>query len=151
MSYAIEVRKAPVRIQGIRGDDFDAEVFLHAARPHDPGVETISDRLNSVEEHFLPFGTDLGIQLIRLEAIAYLECVEPGPELKRMEEVGAARIRVELDLATGDHLMGDLLCELAVGHRLSDYLNTDDRRFLLMHQDSRVLFVNKNVIDRVLQ
>jgi hypothetical protein len=151
MSYAIEVRKVPVRIHGIRGDAFDADVFLHSARPHDPGVETISDRLNSVEEHFLPCRTDTGVQLVRLEAIAYLESVDPGPELKRLEEVGAAEIRVELCLENGDRLSGDLRCELAVGHRLSDYLNTDESRFVLLIEGSRVLFVNKNVIDRVLQ
>ena len=151
MSYAIEVRKVPVWIQGIRGDGFDADVFLHSAKPHDPGVETISDRLNNAEEHFLPCRVDSGVYLVRLEGIAYLECIDPSLELKRMDEVGAAEVRVEMVLATGEHLIGNLMCQLAVGHRLSDYLNTDNSRFLLLIEDSRVLFVNKNVIDRVLE
>ncbi len=149
MSYAIEVRKAPVRIQGVRGDGFAAEVFLHSARPHDPGVETVSDRLNSTEEQFLPCQTETGVSLIRLDAIAYLECLDPRRELAWMDEVGASKVSVEMTLGTGEHLTGELLCQLPEGRRVSDYLNTDESRFLLLIEDSRVLFINKNAIDRI--
>ena len=151
MSYAIEVRKAPVRIQGVRGDDFAAEGFLHSARPHDPGVETVSDRLNSAEEQFLPCKTETEVSLIRLGAIVYLECVEPSRELSRMDEVGASEVSVEMVLATGEHLAGELLCQLPEGCRVSDYLNTDDSRFLMLVEGPRVLFVNKNAIDRIVE
>ena len=151
MSYAIEVRKAPVRIQGLRGDDFDAEVFLHSARPHDPGVESISDRLNSGEELFIPCQTGSTFSLIRLDSIAFLESVDPSRELARVDEIGASRLAVRMELSTGARLDGHLLCQLPDGYRLSDFLNTDDSRFLLMIEGSRVLFVNKSVIDRIVE
>lgn len=151
MSYAIEVRKAPVRIYGIRGEGFAAEVFLHAARPHDPGVETIGDRLNNSEEKFLPCQTETEVCLIRIGAIAYLECIDPGPELTRIDEVGGARVRVQVDLTTGDRLEGHILCELPEGYRLSDFLNTDGNRFVLLSEGQRTLFVNKSAIDRLVE
>ena len=151
MSYAIEVRKARARIQGVRGEEFAAELFLHAARPHDPGIETIGDRLNNPEEQFLPCKTDSGVCLFRLEAIAYLEPVEAEPELARARDAGAAEIEVEMELATGDRLSGKLLCQLGEGHRLSDFLNIDPSRFLIFVDESRLLYVSKRVIDRIVE
>jgi len=151
MSYAIEVRKVAARIQGVRGEDFSAELFLHAARPHDPGVETIGDRLNNPDEQFLPCKTDSGVCLIRLEAIAYLAPLEGDSELTRARDAGAVEIEVEMDVATGDRLSGKLLCQLGEGHRLSDFLNTDQSRFLMFVDDSRLLFVSKRMIDRIVE
>ena len=149
MSYAIEVRRVAVRIHGLRGEPIAAEVFLHAARPHDPGIETLADRLNSREESFLPCKSSAGVALHRLDSVAYFEAVEPEIELSRAEESGAAKIPVQLELATGETLAGSLICQLGAGHRLSDFLNLDRSRFLMLLVSSQLLFVNKDLIDRI--
>jgi hypothetical protein len=150
MSYAIEVRKVPVRLKSLAGENYQANFFLHSARAKDYQPETVGDRLNALEVRFLPCEIDGCPTLVRLTSLAFVELAKSGFEVERMYEVGAYRERVALHLTTGDRLEGDLLYEAATeSHRVSDLLNRSSIRFLMMLEGGKTFFILKEAIDRV--
>lgn len=150
MSYALEVSNLPVRLHTADGRVVEAEVFLHAVggsgRP-----ETLEDRLNDPDLRFLPCRVAGRVELVHLERVAVVEALAPLPELERLAEIGAVRQSVEVELAGGRALQGELVYSRPPGsQRVSDLLNSGNERFLLLVDGAaRALYVRRDELLRV--
>ena len=150
MSYAIEVHRVEARLRTVGGEDLESTLFVHPVGHADYRPETVGDRLNQPSELFLPCEIDGQSQLVRLASIAFVELPEPPPEVEALESVGAIRAPVELYLRSKDTLRGSLMFEADRGHaRVSDVLNKHSERFVLLLDDRRAYFVQRDAIDRV--
>lgn len=150
MSLALAVLDAPLRLVEVDGRASEGRIFLHAlaARPGRP--ETIAARLNDPGLRFLPLRVAGRFELVHLEAIAYVECVDEPPEIAALLEVGAIRAAVEIELGTGERLSGDLIYERPAGSaRVSDLLNATGERFLLLASPHLTRFVRRDAIRRL--
>ena len=150
MSYTIDVARIPIRLRTLLGEDIDATVFVHPVGHADYRPESVGDRLNDPDTHFLPCEIDGESQLVRLSSISYVVMAEPPPELVSLETVGATRSPAELWLKSNDQLKGDLLYEAERGEeRVSDMLNRTPSRFLVLVDGEATYFVQCDAIDRV--
>jgi hypothetical protein len=149
MSLAVEVRDVPLRIVAFDGRAIAGSFFLHLVGDHGGRPETVGDRLNDPETRFVPVRVEERVELLHLAWIAYVACPGELPEVAEREAVGCRRERVELELAGGARLAGELLYALPPGHaRVSDLLNTAGERFLLLLAAGETLFVNRAAIVR---
>lgn len=150
MSYAIDVTRIPIRLRTLRGEDFDATVFVHPVGHADYRSESVGDRLNADDRSFLPCEIEDESQLVRLSSISFVVMTEPAPEVESLQTVGAIRSAVELWLKSEDRLQGELLYEAKRGEeRVSDMLNRTSRRFLVLVDGETTYFVLRDAIDRV--
>ncbi len=150
MSYAIQVERVAASTVDRRGQRREVEIFLHTVSPHHFAAETVADRLNDPETSFLPCEVDGRSELVRLSGLSYVEIPGLAPEIERLEEIGAARTRVELHLDCGEAVAGELVYEAPpAANRVSDLLNMRSPRFLLLSCDDRTLFVHRDAVDRV--
>ncbi len=150
MSYAIDVTRLPIRLRTARGEDMEANVYVHPVGHADYRPESVGDRLNDPHARFLPCEIDGESQLVRLDSISYVVMTGSVPEVESLETVGASRAGVGLWLKSGERLQGELLYEAERGEeRVSDLLNRADCRFLVLIQGSQTCFVRLDAIDRV--
>ena len=150
MSYAIDVTPVPIQLRTLRGEDFDATVFVRPVGHADYRAESVGDRLNDPDTHFLTCKIDGESQLVRLSSISYVLATEPPPEVESLQTVGATRSPVELWLQSNDRLKGDLLYEAQRGEeRVSDMLNRASYRFVVLIDEQMTYFVQCDAIDRV--
>lgn len=150
MTYAIDVRRVPVRLRTVPGEDIDATVFVHPVGHADYRAESVGDRLNDLDTRFLPCEIKGESQLVRLSSVSYVVVLEPPPEVESLEAVGATRSPAELWLKSNDRLKGELLYEAKRGEeRVSDMLNRTGRRFLVLVDGETTYFVQCEAIDRV--
>ncbi len=150
MGLEIEVDKLAAHLVELDGSSFDVHFFLHQVGPHALRHESVGDRLNDPESRFLPCEIDGFTWLVRVAGIAYVRFDEPPPELALLEEVGALRARVDLLLRSGEHLRGELVYEArSPSGRVSDFLNADPQRFLLVHTRQGVFYVHRDAVSRI--
>lgn len=150
MSYAIEVGRIEATVVDRNGSASPVTFFLHTVSPHQFTTETLADRLNDPATEFLPCEIDGQTELLRLSSMAYVEIPGAAPELRRLEEIGAARTPVRLVLDGGFNLEGELVYEApATTNRVSDLLNERASRFLLLDCGDRTLFVRRDAVSRV--
>jgi hypothetical protein len=148
-SYAVPVMKVAARWVDLAGRAVEVHVFLHAGSEYGLRAETLAARLDHPEARFLPCEIEGQRQLLNLDAVTYLELGGTLPEVEEMRAVGASSCAVELDLASGETLRGELLYEAPAGaHRLSDLLNAPSGGFLLLTGDGLTRFVNRRAILR---
>lgn len=149
-SYAIDVTRVPIRLRTLRGEDIEADVFVHPVGHADNRPESVGDRLNDLDTRFLPCEIDGEGQLVRLSSISYVVMSESPPEVESLQTVGATQSQVELWLRSNDRLRGFLLYEAERGEeRVSDMLNRADRRFVVLIDGPTTYFVRREAIDRV--
>lgn len=151
MDYSVEVSRRPARIVDRSGSAVDAVFFLHGSAVHPEGHETLAERLNDSGVRFLPCEIEDGIvELVRLDWIAYVEIAGLPHELPDLDEMGAYRAPVGLDLVSGESFDGELVyLAPPSAARVSDLLNRDDPRFLTLLRRGRTLYVNRDAIFRV--
>jgi hypothetical protein len=149
MSLALATEVVPLRIVGLDGRAVEAGVFLRAGAERAEARERLDHKLNDPELVFLPVKLGAKIELVHLAWVAYFACAGRPPEVAAREEVGAQRERVELELAFGELVEGELLYTLPSGHaRVSDLLNDPAERFLLLLAERETLFVHRAAIVR---
>jgi len=150
MSYAIDVKRTPIRLRTLLGQDIDGTVFVHPVGHADYRSESVGDRLNDPDTDFLPCEIDGASQLVHLTSVSYVVITEPTPEATSLETVGAIRSPVELWLKSGDRLQGEFLYEAERGEeRVSDMLNRTSKRFLVLMDGPTTYFVLRDAVDRV--
>ncbi len=150
MDLEIKVDRLPAHLVELDGSSCEVEFFLHPFGPHSLRHESVGDRLNDRSSRFLPCQIEGFTWLVRVDAIAYVRFPEPPPELALLEEVGASHARVDVLLGSGEHLRGELVFEArSVNARVSDFLNTDPPRFLLVRTQQGVFYVNRNAVSRI--
>jgi hypothetical protein len=149
MSWAVEVRETPMRVVGRDGAEVNASLFLHAVGEHGGRPETIGERLNDRGARFVPLRRGGAVELTSLDWIAYVAAAGKLPEATAHEAAGARRAAVELDLAGGATLAGELLYSRPAGSaRVSDLLNSGEERFLLLLTAEETLFVHRAAVVR---
>lgn len=149
MSLALETREAPVRIVELDGRQTEGALFLHTLGDQESRLETISRRLNDVEATFLPVRVNGGIDLVHLAWVAYVAADGRSGDVGRLEEVGARRAPVTLELAHGETVTGELLYAAPADQsRVSDLLNSGGERFLLLLAPDSTLYVHRAAIRR---
>lgn len=150
MSLAVEVQKVRVRLHRLRGGEIEAVLFVHSVGPDDTRPQSVASRLNEPGHRFLPFEIEGRVILVRLASIAAIELREQPPEVAALAQVGGERARVEVVLATGRHLEGELLYEAPeTRRRVLDVLNATTDRFLLMVSGKSYYLVHVEAIDQV--
>lgn len=144
------MQKAPVRLVLRNGTELRGDLFLHATADEAGRTETVGARLAAEGAHFLPLAADGRVQLIRTNWIAYLEVAGTPPEIAELEEIGASRATVALELVTGETLCGDLLYLPPSGtNRVSDVLNAPGPKFLLLVVGGLTRYVQRDALARV--
>ena len=150
MDLTLQVDRVAASVVDRRGRSSDVVFFLHTVSPHLFATETVADRLNDPEARFLPGEVAGRTELIRLSSLSYVEIHGLPPEFERLQEIGAVRRPVELELDCGDTLAGELVYEAPpTTDRVSDLLNSRASRFLLLAIADRTLFVHRDAIARV--
>ncbi len=150
MDYSIDVGQTPVHLKTLSGEEIDAMVFVHPVGHADYRPETVGDRLNDPDAHFLPCEIDGQSYLVNLSSISYAVTSQPVPEVDSLETVGAVHSQVELWLKSSDRLRGDLIYEAERGEeRVSDMLNRTTSRFLVLIDGTTTYFVLRDAVDRV--
>ncbi len=150
MDLTIQVERVAASIVDRKGRSSEIVLFLHDASPHLFATETIADRLNDPNVGFLPCEAAGRTELIRLSSLSYVEIHGLPPEIERLQEIGAVRKRVELELDNGDSLAGELMYEAPPStDRVSDLFNSRAPRFLLLTSGERILFVRRDAVARV--
>ncbi|MCM2268766.1 MAG: hypothetical protein NDJ75_01540 [Thermoanaerobaculia bacterium] len=149
MSLALEVREAPLRLVDRRGERSTATLFLHAVGERGSRPETIGERLNDPATRFVPVRRDGGVELVSLDWIAYVAAAGRLPEATASDAVGARHVAVELELAGGESLAGELVYSRPAGSaRVSDLLNAAGERFLMLLTTDETLFVHRDAVVR---
>lgn len=147
MDLTLEVERVAASVVDRRGRAKELVFFLHSTSPRRFAHETVADRLNDPDTRFMPCEREGRTELIRLSSLSYVEIHGMAPELERLEEIGAVRSKVELELDCGDTLTGELLYEAPPrADRVSDLLNSRAARFLLLTTDGRTLFVRRDAV-----
>ena len=150
MDLTIQVERVAASVVDRQGRTHERVFFLHTVSPHLFATETVADRLNDPDTRFLPSEVDGRTELIRLSSLSYVEVHGLAPEIGRLEEIGAARTPVELELDCGISLAGELVYEAPpTTNRVSDLLNARATRFLLLATGERTLFVRRDAVSRV--
>ena len=146
----MQMQKAPVRLVLLNGTELRGDLFLHATADEAGRTETIGARLGAEGACFLPLAHEGRVQLIRTNWIAYLEVAGTPPEIAELEEIGANRATVALELVTGETLCGDLLYLPPPGtNRVSDVLNATGPKFLLLVVGGLTRYVQRDALARV--
>lgn len=147
MSLEIKVTQVTARVVDIEGREYEAAFFLHSVGLLATREESLGERLNDAEIHFLPCTVDGDTRLVPIRRIAYVELMGPGSDLADRDERGARHTPIEAELVTGEQVKGELIHESPQSQsRLSDALNRPDARFLLVIHDDRTLYLHRDTI-----
>jgi hypothetical protein len=145
--YQVEVVRLPVRVVDFLGDSLQADFFLHRTGEHQPGPETLGERLNRPHTRFLPFEVDGSIELLSLAAVAYVEHAGPLIETEVHRSLGGRQEPVTIRLRSGEILTGDLLYLFTgSGARVLDRINSSSERFLLLISGDLARYVNTDAV-----
>lgn len=149
MSLALEVREIHLRIVDMRGEVSSGAIFLHTIGELGVRPEPLVERLNDTAARFVPIRRDGGVELLHLAWVAYVAALGRAPEVAAREAIGAQHASVELELASGEQLTGELVYLRPAGSsRVSDLLNGAGERFLMLVTQEETLFVNRDAIVR---
>jgi hypothetical protein len=147
--FVLEAQRAPATVLDLAGREREGVFFLRTggAPRH---VESLTDLLNDEEKRFLPFETGGAIEFIPFDAIVAVGFRLPAEEVLLLDEVGALRSALEVEVVSGRTLSGVLAHEAPpTAHRLSDVLNFVRTRFLTLLGDDRAWAVRLGAILRV--
>jgi len=127
-------------------------LYLSEAAMTHEGPERPSDFLRRAKSFLPADGADgEGVVILRREAIVVLTIAESdevnGSADPEMEgAAGDVRGRVEVTLATGAKIQGELRYQMPEGQRrIQDFLNTEEP-FLMLRNEGKISFVNKSRI-----
>ena len=149
-TLAVEVTPLPVRLVMADGETAHALVFLHTSSDRRPGPQSLGERLCDGKTSFLPCVVDRGVELINLDHVACIQAPRDLPDVAELEEMPSFHASVELDLAHGERVSGELRHRLPPQScRISDLFNGEAERFMLLTTDRRAVYVNRRAVVRV--
>lgn len=146
--YVLESRPAPATLVDAAGRERRGVFFLRAggAPAH---VESLVDLLNDEHRHFLPFESGEGLELVAVESIVSVEFELPEDEVRRLDEIGAVRTPMAIEVAGGRRLSGGLVHDAPPSaRRASDLLNYLRARFLTLLAGDRAWAIRRGAILR---
>lgn len=149
-NYRVSVAGLTARVHLWNGDIVDASFYLRLTGSMSLGMEGLGERLNDPKTMFLACKVDQQVQLLHLNAIAYIYMPGLTDEVEHLESLGAQRQTARITLRTCETLSGEFLSILPPGRsRVSDLLNEPGRRFILFLHQGGTCWVNRKAIARV--
>lgn len=146
--YVLESHPAPATLLDAAGRSRSGVFFLRSGGAP-ARVESLVDLLNDGERRFLPFESDEGIELLAVDSLVYVEFELPEQQARELDEVGAIRTPIEIEVAGGRRLTGALVHEAPPSaRRVSDLLNYLHDRFLTLLDGDRAWAVRREAILR---
>ena len=146
--YAVPTEKISVRLVSLSGLSRDLEVFVRERNSNE--LETLLQRVNDPTCKFLPVADQGNVELVNLQWVSYIERQGLAPEVEVGRQLGMSRSAVEIELVSRERFRGELLYMLPAGRdRVSDYLNLDDDRFLLLATDRCTRYIHRQATVRV--
>lgn len=150
MDYAVDVHRISARLVDDEGHAEEAVFFVQTAGPDDFDASGLAQRLNDPASRFVPCEIGGHIELMQTRRIAYIEFRQRLPRLTRLEEVGAEKTPVTLRLVDKESVSGTLIYEAPPGaSRVSDLLNREQPKFLILTSPGVVRLINRRAILRV--
>ncbi len=146
--FVLEAQRMPATVFDASGSEREGVFFLRSggAPAH---VESLFDLLNDAGKPFLPFESGDGIELVAVENLAAVGFRLPAAEASFLDEIGAGRTALEIELLTGRRLAGVLVHEApATARRPSDVLNFLRTPFLMLLAEDRAYAVRRGAILR---
>ncbi len=148
--YRVSVAGLTAKVHLWNGDIVDASFYLRLTGSMNLGLEGLGERLNDPKTMFLACKVDQQVQLLHLNAIAYIYLPELTEEVENLESIGAERQTARITLRTCETLNGEFLAVQPPGRsRVSDLLNEPGRRFILFLHQGGTCWVNRKAIARV--
>lgn len=149
--YRVHVHSVTARLFLWNREHLEASFYLRPSGLAGSGWESLGERLNDRGTRFLACHIDGRVELVHLDALAFVEVTGTLPEVTRREAVGATRLGAALSLRCGRSMSGEFLAILPPGRRrLSDLLNLPDERFLLLINPAVTRYVHRDAIGRVI-
>lgn len=145
-NYVVPKRTIGVEIGEARGS-LRAELFLAQYRDHDARPQGVADLLEG-ERHFLPVRQipKGEVRIVNRAAIVWLKVPTTEDSEEDLGRLFDCRNRVRVVTDIGVEFEGDLLYDAPDGQaRVVDYANRPNR-FLRLHLEEAMLFVNKDHI-----
>jgi hypothetical protein len=147
--FVLAAQRMPATVLDLAGREHEGVFFLRSGGMPSR-VESLFDLLNDEEKRFLPFETGDGIEFVPVDAIVAVGFQLPAEEALLLDEVGALRGELEIEVVTGRTLTGVLAHEApATARRLSDILNFVRTRFVTLLAAERAYAVRIGAILRV--
>ncbi|MEE4253429.1 MAG: hypothetical protein V2I50_05235 [Desulfuromusa sp.] len=142
----ISVAKRHIKLTLSNGTQINGETFLQLHGEHLTGLQRVEEILNG-EDIFLPVRHSGKVELISLEQIVSVE-VAANEEFDPLLALGEEH-QITVEPVAGDVLDVHIFVNLPGGcNRVKDFLN-QQKRFLLLLRDDRILYIARNKILRI--
>lgn len=142
----ISVARRSVKLTLSNGTKLNGETFLQLHGEHLTGLQRVGEILNG-GDIFLPFRHGDSVELVNLEQIVSVE-VDAEEEFDPLLALGEEH-QIKVEPITGEVFDVRIFVNLPGGqNRVKDFLN-QKKRFLLLLQDDRILYVARNKILRI--
>ena len=142
----ISVTRRSVKLILSNGTQLNGETFLQLHSEHLTGLQRVEEILNG-EDIFLPVRLGESVELVNLEQIVSVE-VDAEEEFDPLLALGEEH-QIKVEPIAGEVLNARIFVNLPGGqNRVKDFLN-QQKRFLLLLQDDRILYVARNKILRI--
>lgn len=147
----MQVSPVTVRLYLWNGEPLEATFYLRPAEtPGDTVWESLGERLNDPQARFLACRIAGHVELLNVDAVAYVEVEGTLPEVAQEDTVGALRLPATVSLRSGESLAGEFLAILPPERsRLSDLLSVPTERFLLFVDPFKARYIHREAIGRV--
>lgn len=145
--FRIEKERLAVAVTTESGERLRGDLFVQRYARYRLGREEAADVLNSDEPYFPLALADDDVTLLIAKARVRDVAL---PRSDGSEPTRARPATVEVVLAGGDVLLGEVLLEVALPcPRLLDFLNRATQRFITLHTAGGIRLVNSRLIERV--
>jgi hypothetical protein len=142
----ISVARRSVKLTLSNGTQLNGETFLQLHGEHLTGLQRVEEILNG-EDIFLPVRHGDRVELVNLEQIVSVE-VNAEEEFDPLLALGEEH-QIKVEPIAGEVLDVRIFVNLPGGkNRVKDFLN-QQKRFLLLLQDDRILYLARNKILRI--
>ncbi|MFK5925820.1 MAG: hypothetical protein QM483_04225 [Desulfuromusa sp.] len=141
---SVETRKIKLTLSN--GKHLSGETFLQLHGERLIGLQTVGEILNG-DDIFLPFRHEDNVELVNLEQVVSVE-VAAEEEFDPLLALGEEH-QIQVEAVVGEALDVRIFVNLPGGrNRVKDFLN-QQKRFLLLLQDDRILYLARDKILRI--
>ena len=145
--FRIEKVRRPVVVKLVGGTTLEGDIFLQPWARYRSGTQNPADLLNEPEPFFPLSSAGDDMVMVAKDRVTQVQFDDGSPEA---EDGGAAEVAVDVVLADGTQISGDLRLEARSDRaRLLDFLNGDHQRFLTIRTEAAVCLVNRAQIAQV--
>jgi hypothetical protein len=142
----ISVARRNIKLTLSNGVQVSGETFLQLHGEHSTGLQRVGEILNG-DNIFLPVRQDDRVELVNLEQIVSVE-VAAEEEFNPLLALGEEH-QIKVEAVVGDVLDVRIFVNLPGGrNRAKDFFN-QQKRFLLLLQDDRIIYLARNKILRI--